>query len=127
MNEINQKLYAILIDQLLPDMHPKIEGTTGHEQVDSDQDWIDLLATIKKITYGVEEFLQKTMAIVMAKKTLHMFWKNTNVANDDYKIQFDTYVTILEAYTGRINVPPDLVDGKLRELYPSLSDPKNAL
>ena len=53
------------------------------------------------------------MAIVMADKTLHTFQKNPNVANDNYKSQFDAYVNVLEAYAGRITVPPDLVDGKL--------------
>ena len=47
--------------------------------------------------------------------------------NDNYKSQFDVYVAILEAYAGGINVPPDLVDGKLRDLYPSLSEPNNSL
>ena len=82
---------------------------------------------INKIMCGVEESLHKKMAIVMAKKTLHMFWKNPNVENETYKSHFDNYVTVLEAYAGRITVPPDLVDGKLRELYPSLRYPKNVL
>ena len=72
----NQKLYTILIDQSLPLMRSKLEVTTGHEQVEADQDGITLLAMIKNIVCGVEESLQNTMSIVIVNKTLHMFWKN---------------------------------------------------
>ena len=67
------------------------------------------------------------MSIIMTDKTLYTFFQNPNVSNDDLKSQFDAYITVLEAYAGRITVPPDLVDGKLRELYPSLRYPKNVL
>ena len=67
------------------------------------------------------------MAIVMAEKMLHTFWQNTNVTNDNYKIQFDAYITVLEAHAGGITVPPALVGGNLRELHPSLRDPNNQL
>ena len=63
----------------------------------------------------------------MAKKTLHTFWKNPNVEKDNYKSQFDAYVTVLEACVGGISVPPDLVDENLRELYPLLGNLKNEL
>ena len=63
----------------------------------------------------------------MSEKTLHMFWKNPNVENDAYNSQFDAYVTVLEAYGGEITVPPAFVDGKLIEMYPSLSYPKNVI
>ena len=56
------------------------------------------------------------MTIVMTKKMLHMFWKNLNIANNNYKRKFDAYIIVLEEYTGRITVPLALVDGKLREL-----------
>ena len=82
---------------------------------------------INIIMCGVEESLYKTTAILMDHKTLHTFWKNPNVANNNYKIQFDTYVNVLVAYTSESNILPDFVDGNLRELYPSLSDPNNAL
>ena len=49
------------------------------------------------------------------------------MANEYYKSQFDTYVTVLEAYAGGINIPPALVDDKLRELHPSISDLKNTI
>ena len=61
----------------------------------------------------MEDSLQKTTAIVMAEKMLHMLWQNPNVANKYYKIQFNAYINILEVYAGRITVPPALVDGKL--------------
>ena len=108
-------------------MQSKLEGTTGNNQVEADQDNIALFTMIKKIVCGVEESLQKIKAIVMAEKTLHTFCKKSNVANDNYKSQFDVYVTVLETYAGGIIVPLALVDGNLRELYPSLSDPNNAL
>ena len=38
---------------------------------------------IKKTMCGVEESLQKAITILMADKTLHTFWKNPNVANND--------------------------------------------
>ena len=99
-------------------MRPRLERTAGHDQVESDQDGISLLVMIEKIVCGVEEYLQETMYIVMDEKMLHMLWQNTNVENN---------VTVLEAYAGRITVPPTLVDDNLRELYPSLSDLKNVL
>ena len=49
------------------------------------------------------------------------------MANKYYKIQFNVYINILEVYAGRITVPPALVESKLRDMYPYLSDPKNAL
>ena len=64
-------------------MRSKLEGLTGHEQVEADQDSIDLFSMVKKIMCGVEESLQKTMSIVMAKKTQHTFRQNSNVANKD--------------------------------------------
>ena len=82
---------------------------------------------INIIMCGVEESLQKTTAILMDQKTLHTFWKNPNVENDNYKSQFDIYVTFLKAYKGGITVSLDLVVGNHRELHASLSDPKNAL
>ena len=85
------------------------------------------MAVIEKIMCGVEESTQKTMVILMSEKTLHPFWKNTNVANNDYNSQYDAYVTVLDAYAGGITVPTALVYGKLKELYPSLSNPENAL
>ena len=127
VNEVNHKIYAPLIDKLLLVMHTKIEVTIGHEQVNSDQYGIALLTITKKIMCGVENSLQKTMATVMADKMLHAFWKNTKVAKNNYKSQFSSYGTILGAYSGSITAPPDLMNGKLRELYLSLSDPKNAL
>ena len=120
-------MYAILIDQSSPVMRSKLEGTTGNDQVNIDQEDISLLAMIKKIMCGLEEYLQNTMAILMSEKTLHKFFQNPNGSNNDYKSQFNAYVTILEAYVGRITVPLALVDGNLRELYPSLGDPNNVL
>ena len=127
VNKVKKKLYTILIDQSFRDMRSKIEGTTGHKQAEIDQYGIDLLAMIKKIICGVEESPQKKMVIVVAEKTLHTFWKNPHVANNDYKSQFDAYVTVLETYAGRIIITPALIDVNLRELYPSLSNLKNAL
>ena len=112
----NQKIYEILFNKLSPPMFSKIEGRTGHNQVKEDKDSIVLLDMIKSIMWGMEDPLQKKTAIVMAEKILHMFWKNPNVENNDYKIQFDAYVNILEAYAGRITVPLALVDSKLRDL-----------
>ena len=127
MNEGNQKLCAILIDQSSPEMFSKLEGKTGHNKFKSYQYGISLLAMVKNIMLSIEDYLHKTVSIIMAEKMLHTFWQNPNVENDNYKIHLNTYVTVLEAYAGRITVQPDLEDGKIRELYPSLSDPKNAL
>ena len=66
---------------------------------------------MKKVMCGLEESLQKTMAIVMSKKMLHSFWKNPNVANENYKSQFDAYIIIYEACASGITIPPDLMDG----------------
>ena len=49
------------------------------------------------------------------------------MANNYYKSQFDTYITFLEPFAGGVNALPYLADGKIRELYPPLSEPKNAL
>ena len=76
----------------------------------------------KKIRCGVEESFQKTMAIVMTEKMLHIFWQNPNMENDNYKSQFNAYVAVLEAYLDGITVPPALVDSKIINLYPSLSN-----
>ena len=62
-------------------MRSKLEWTAGHKQFDEDQAGIALLAMIKDIMCCVEESLQNTMAIVMAEKMLHKFWKNSIVAN----------------------------------------------
>ena len=43
-------------------------------------------------------------------------------SNYDYKSQFDVYITVLESYCGGVSVPQVLVDTKLKELYPSVSD-----
>ena len=72
VNERTHNLYAIIINKSSPEMRSKLDVTTGHEQVEAYQDGITLLAMIKNIIYGVEESLQYTMAILMAKKTLHM-------------------------------------------------------
>ena len=127
VNEVNHKIYAPLINQLLLAMHTKIEVTIGHEQVKSYQYGIALLTITKKIMCGVEKSLQKTMATVTADKMLHALWQNTNVAKNNYKSQFSAYGTILGAYSSSITAPPALMNGNLRELYPSLSDPKSAL
>ena len=123
VNKVKKKLYTILIDQSFRDMRSKIEGTTGHKRAEIDQYGIDLLAMIKKIICGVEESPQKKMVIVVAEKTLHTFWKNPNVANDNYKIRFVAYVTVLEAHAVRITAPLAVVDGKSRQLYPSIRYP----
>ena len=47
-------------------------------------------------------------------------------SNDDYKSQFNAYVMVLEAYCGGVSVPQILVDTKLKELYPSVSDATTA-
>ena len=127
VNESDHKLYDILVDQFFTAIHPKLEGKKGHKQVEAYQYGITLLAIIKKIMCGVEEYPQNTMAIVMTDKKLHTFWQNTNVANNNCKIQFDAYVTVLQAYGGEITVPPAFVDGKLIEMYPSLSYPNNVI
>ena len=67
------------------------------------------------------------MAIIMAEKTPHTFWNNTNMANDNCKIQVNAYATVLEAYAGGATKNTDLVYFKLREIYLSLRDPKSAL
>ena len=103
-------------------MQSKLEGTKGYEQVEAYQDGISLLKLIKKIMVGIEESLQKTMVIVMAERTLHTFLQQMGTSNDDYKSQFDTYVTVLEAYCGGVRVPQILVDTKVKELYPSVLD-----
>ena len=43
-------------------------------------------------------------------------------SNYDYKSQFDVYITVLESYCGGVSVPQVLVDTKLKEFYPSVSD-----
>ena len=73
-------------------MRSKLEGTTGHKEVDSDQYNMALLSMIKNIMCGVEDSLQKKMAIIMSDKMLHIFWQKPNVANDNNKSQFDTYI-----------------------------------
>ena len=92
------ELYAILTDKSSLAIHSKLKITTGHKQVEADQYGISLLAMINNIMCGVEESLQKKMVIVMAEETLHTFRQNTNLENDNYKSQFNTYVTVLEAY-----------------------------
>ena len=42
VNEGNQKLYAILINQLSLVIRSKLEGTIGHKKVEADQDEISL-------------------------------------------------------------------------------------
>ena len=44
----NQKLYVILINQLLPTICSNIEGATGHNQVEANQDGIALLKLLKR-------------------------------------------------------------------------------
>ena len=112
----NQKIYAILFNKFSPEMCSKLEGRTGHSQAEQDKDSIVILDTIKSIMCGIEDSLQNKTATVMAKKILHMFWQNTNLANNDYKIQFDAHVNILEAYAVRMTIPPALLDSKLRDL-----------
>ena len=127
VNESDHKLYDILVDQFFTAIHPKLEGKKGHKQVEAYQYGITLLAIIKKIMCGVEEYPQNTMAIVMTDKKLHTFWQNTNVANNDYRIRFYSYITALEGYADKITVPLALVGGKIIELYPSFRNQKNAL
>ena len=57
MNKVNQKLYSILINKLLPEMRSKLEDMTGHNQVNADQEGMALLAMIKKIMCGVKDSL----------------------------------------------------------------------
>ena len=54
MNKCNQKLYAILVNQLSPAICSNLEGMTGYEQVEADQYGIAILAMIKKVTCSVE-------------------------------------------------------------------------
>ena len=58
----------------------------------------------------------------MAERTLHTSFHKMGTSNNDYKSQFDAYVTVLEAYCGGVSVPRVLVDTNLKELYPSVSD-----
>ena len=127
MKKGKQKLYAIIIDQLSLEMRSKLEGTTGHKHFEEDKDGVTQLTVIKTIMCIVEESLQNTTAIVMAKKMLHIFWQNTNVANNDYRIRFYSYITALEGYADKITVPLALVGGKIIELYPSFRNQKNTL
>ena len=62
------------------------------------------------------------MAIVMAERTLHTFFQKMGMSNNDYNGQFDAYVTGIEAYCVGVSVPHILVDTKLKELYPLISD-----
>ena len=82
--------------------------------MEADQDGITLLKLIDNIMVGVEESLQKTMAIVMAESTLHTLFHQMGTSNGDYKSQLDAYVTVLEAYCGGVSVPQILVDTKLK-------------
>ena len=119
---INQKLFAILVEKCLKAMGLKLEGTKGYEQVEADEDVIALIKLIEKIMVGVEESLQQTMVIVMEERTLHTFFQNMGKSNNNYKIQFGAYVMVLEAYCGGVNAPQIVVDTKLKELYPLVSD-----
>ena len=103
-------------------MRSKLEGIEGYEQVESYQDGIFLLKVIKKIMVGVEESLQQTMAIVIAKRTLYTFFQKIVTSNDNYKSHFDAYVRVLEACCGGVSVTQILVDTKLKEFYPSVLD-----
>ena len=114
VKESNQKLFVILVDQCSEAMRSKLEGTKGYEQVEAYQDGLFLLNFIKKIMVGVEESLQQTMAIVVAERTLHTFFRKMVTSNDDYKSQFDAYVTVMEAQFGGVSVPQLLVDTKLK-------------
>ena len=58
------------------------------------------------------------MTIIMADRTLHTFFQQMGKSNDNYKSQFDVYVTVLEAYCDGVIVPQILVDTKMKELYP---------
>ena len=62
------------------------------------------------------------MAIVLAEMTLYIFFQQMGTSNDDYKSQFNEYVTVLEAYCDGVSVPQVLVNTNLKELYPSISD-----
>ena len=63
------------------------------------------------------KLIEKIMAIVMAERTLHIFFQHMGKSNDNYKSQFNDYVTVLYAYCGGVSVPQILVDTKLKELY----------
>ena len=63
--------------------------------MEADQDGIALIKLIEKIMVGVEESLQQTMAIVMLERTLHNFFQKMGTSNNDYKSQFDAYVTVM--------------------------------
>ena len=45
-----------------------------------------------------------------------------STSKDDYKSQFDVYVMVLEAYCCGLSIPQILVDTKLKELHPLVSD-----
>ena len=62
------------------------------------------------------------MDIVMAERKLNTFFQHMGMPNYDYKSQLDTYVTVLEAYCGRVSLPQIFVDTKLKELPPLVSD-----
>ena len=94
-----------------------MEGKKRYEKVEADQYGIALIKLIEKIMVGVEESLQKTTAIVMAERTLQTFFQQMGTPNNDYKSQFDAYVTVLEAYCGGVGVYQILVDTKFKELY----------
>ena len=54
------------------------------------------------------------MATVMAERTLHTFLPHMGTSNEDYKSQFDAYVTVLEAYYGGVSINQILVDTKFK-------------
>ena len=103
-------------------MQSKLEGRKGYEQEEAEQDGIALLKLIEKIMVGVEESLQQMMAIVMAERTLYTFFQKMGTSNDNYKSQFDVYVTVPEVYCGGVSIPQVLVDTKLKEFYSSVLD-----
>ena len=79
------------------------------------QDGIGLLGLIREVMRGVKKHLQNTWALSQTSKSLHTFWQQPTMPNDEYLKLFNTRVTVLETLGGTLPIDKALVLKKIKK------------
>jgi hypothetical protein len=102
LKENCQSAYSLVIDQCMEYMRAKLAATAGYQDKETKSDMIELIKTIKGLSFQFEGQQSKTRGRLLAHQRFHQLFQDRDMTNARFLEKFLTSVSVLEQYEGTL-------------------------
>jgi hypothetical protein len=121
LKENCQAPYSLVLGQCTECMRAKLEAVVRYNDMDSSSDLIELIKTIKGLSYQFEGQQSKTRGWLLAHKRFHQLIQTREMTDDRFLEKFLTAVSVLEQYGGTIGRDEGTIEDEIEEADFTLS------